>query len=314
MAAALGLAVSYSFYAVSARDQLLPRAEVHPRDQGQGAGGHAGLSQAGGAATSTEADDPHAQAVPLARLVRRARAQRHDRALSRALHELRADAGRAALRQADHRHRPVRSATSRRATASTSSSRSASATASATPAASRSSSRSTRSSRTAAARPRRWTATWPISAWSRSSTAIRSTRSSSPPAATRPRRPGSWPPATVDIPAIVLSGGPMLDGWHEGELVGSGHRHLALAAAARRRRDRRGGIPPARDRSRAFGRPLQHHGHRLDDERRRRGARHVAARLRGDPGALSRARPDGLRDRPPHRRHGLRGPAAVDGS
>ncbi|NMM43078.1 dihydroxy-acid dehydratase family protein [Rhodospirillaceae bacterium KN72] len=27
---------------------------------------------------------------------------------------------------------------------------------------------------------------------------------------------------TVDIPAIVLSGGPMLDGWHNGELVGSG--------------------------------------------------------------------------------------------
>jgi xylonate dehydratase len=28
--------------------------------------------------------------------------------------------------------------------------------------------------------------------------------------------------ATVDLPAIVLSGGPMLDGWHDGELVGSG--------------------------------------------------------------------------------------------
>lgn len=28
--------------------------------------------------------------------------------------------------------------------------------------------------------------------------------------------------ATVDIPAIVLSGGPMLDGWHEGQRVGSG--------------------------------------------------------------------------------------------
>ncbi|WP_374387685.1 IlvD/Edd family dehydratase [Sandaracinobacter sp.] len=28
--------------------------------------------------------------------------------------------------------------------------------------------------------------------------------------------------ATMDLPAIVLSGGPMLDGWHEGELVGSG--------------------------------------------------------------------------------------------
>ncbi|MFS2319261.1 IlvD/Edd family dehydratase [Maricaulis sp. D1M11] len=28
--------------------------------------------------------------------------------------------------------------------------------------------------------------------------------------------------STVDIPAIVLSGGPMLDGWHEGKLSGSG--------------------------------------------------------------------------------------------
>jgi dihydroxy-acid dehydratase len=28
--------------------------------------------------------------------------------------------------------------------------------------------------------------------------------------------------STVDIPAIVLSGGPMLDGWNDGELVGSG--------------------------------------------------------------------------------------------
>jgi dihydroxyacid dehydratase/phosphogluconate dehydratase len=28
--------------------------------------------------------------------------------------------------------------------------------------------------------------------------------------------------STVDIPAIVFSGGPMLDGWHEGELAGSG--------------------------------------------------------------------------------------------
>ncbi len=28
--------------------------------------------------------------------------------------------------------------------------------------------------------------------------------------------------STVDIPAIVLSGGPMLDGWHEGDRVGSG--------------------------------------------------------------------------------------------
>ena len=28
--------------------------------------------------------------------------------------------------------------------------------------------------------------------------------------------------ATVDIPAIVLSGGPMLNGWYQGERTGSG--------------------------------------------------------------------------------------------
>ena len=44
--------------------------------------------------------------------------------------------------------------------------------------------------------------------------------------------------ATVDIPAIVLSGGPMLDGWMDGELVGSGaaiwkgRRQLAAGAPA----------------------------------------------------------------------------------
>ena len=40
--------------------------------------------------------------------------------------------------------------------------------------------------------------------------------------------------ATVDLPAIVLSGGPMLDGWHEGKRVGSGtviwHARNRLAA------------------------------------------------------------------------------------
>ena len=60
----------------------------------------------------------------------------------------------------------------------------------------------------------------------------------------------------------------------------------------------------------AVHRPLQHDGHGLDDERAGRGARHVAARLRGHPGALSRARRDGVRDRPAHRRDGARGPDA----
>src|SRR5258708_19265955 len=46
--------------------------------------------------------------------------------------------------------------------------------------------------------------------------------------------------STLDIPAIVLSGGPILDGWDEGELVGSGTviwrsgRKLAAGASERK--------------------------------------------------------------------------------
>ena len=43
--------------------------------------------------------------------------------------------------------------------------------------------------------------------------------------------------ATVDIPAITLNGGPMLDGWHDGELVGSGTVSGVAAAARRGRND-----------------------------------------------------------------------------
>ncbi len=61
----------------------------------------------------------------------------------------------------------------------------------------------------------------------------------------------------------------------------------------------------------AVGRSLQHHGHRDLDELAGRGARHVAARLRGHPRAVSRARLDGVRDRQAHRRHGAGEPAPV---
>ena len=117
--------------------------------------------------------------------------------------------------------------------------------------------------------------------------------------------------ATVNIPAIVLSGGPMLNGWHHGERAGSGtvvwHARSDLAE---------GKIDYERvhgDRHllRALGWPLQHDGHRLDHERARRSARHEPARLRGDSRALSRARADRLRDRQAHRRNGVRGPEAI---
>ena len=48
--------------------------------------------------------------------------------------------------------------------------------------------------------------------------------------------------ATVNIPAIVLSGGPMLNGWWKGERAGSGTIDLGGARAARGRRDRLRGI------------------------------------------------------------------------
>ena len=110
--------------------------------------------------------------------------------------------------------------------------------------------------------------------------------------------------ATVNIPAIVLSGGPMLNGWYKGERTGSG----TIVWKARERLaageidyeefiEDRGLLG-------AVGRPLQHHGHRLDHELAGRSARHVAARLRRDPRALPRARPDRLRDRQAHRRDG----------
>jgi dihydroxy-acid dehydratase len=104
--------------------------------------------------------------------------------------------------------------------------------------------------------------------------------------------------ATVNTPAIVLSGGPMLNGWHmDGKRTGSGTIVWKARQAAGRRQDRLRGVHDIVAVLGAVGRPLQHHGHRLDHERAGRGARHVAARLRRDPGALSRARPDRLRDR-----------------
>ena len=88
--------------------------------------------------------------------------------------------------------------------------------------------------------------------------------------------------ATVNIPAIVLSGGPMLNGWHKGERTGSGtivwkaREELAAGKIDYEQ------FMEIVDLLGALGRPLQHHGHRLDHERARRGARHEPARLRRD--------------------------------
>ncbi len=51
--------------------------------------------------------------------------------------------------------------------------------------------------------------------------------------------------ATVNIPAIALSVGPMLNGWHKGERTGSGTIVWKARADAGRRRDRRRGVHQA---------------------------------------------------------------------
>jgi hypothetical protein len=107
--------------------------------------------------------------------------------------------------------------------------------------------------------------------------------------------------ATVDIPAIVLSGGPMLNGWFRGERTGSGTivwkaRELLAAGDQRRGVHRPGRLVGT------LARPLQHHGHRLDDELAGRGAGDVAARRRVGAGPAQGSRCQRLRDGQAHRR------------
>jgi len=102
--------------------------------------------------------------------------------------------------------------------------------------------------------------------------------------------------ATVNIPAIVLSGGPMLDGHYKGALAGSG-TVVWRARTAGGRRDRLWRIHRHGRLRRAQHRALQHNGHGDIDELAGRGRGHVASRLRRDSRTLSRTRADGLRNR-----------------
>ena len=118
--------------------------------------------------------------------------------------------------------------------------------------------------------------------------------------------------ATVDIPAIVLSGGPMLNGWFRGERTGSGTIVWKARELSGSRRDQRRGIHRAHRLVSAVGGSLQHHGHGIDHELACRGAGHVAARLRGDPGAAQGSRGERLRIRQTHRRDGVGRPASLE--
>ena len=96
--------------------------------------------------------------------------------------------------------------------------------------------------------------------------------------------------ATVNIPAIALSVGPMLNGWYSGERTGSGTIvWKARELMAKGEIDYEGFIKLVAS-SAPVDRLLQHDGHGDDDELARRGAGHAAARLGRHSGALPRPR------------------------
>ena len=253
---------------------------------------------------STRAQDAPPDRPPLsfAIVVRQSRRSRHDRALFRALSQLRTDPRRDHGRPPDHRHRADRLRPLALQPPPPAARRAGARQASATPAASRWNSPAIRSRRPASGRPPRSIATssylslvevlfgYPLDGVVLTTGCDKTT-----PAAIMAA-------ATVNIPAIVLSGGPMLDGWWKGKRAGSGtikwemSKRLAAGEIDYARIHRRGGVVGAVDR------PLQYHGHGLDHERAGGGARPVAAGLRRDPGALRRARADRLRDRQARRR------------
>ena len=112
--------------------------------------------------------------------------------------------------------------------------------------------------------------------------------------------------ASVDIPAIVVPGGPMLTGHFRGEALGCGTDVWRLSEEARAGTITNAQFIAVRAVDDPRQGPLQHDGHRLDDGRRRRGARHDDPRLRGHARRRRAAALAVARHRPAHRRHGRR--------
>ena len=108
--------------------------------------------------------------------------------------------------------------------------------------------------------------------------------------------------ASCDVPALVVSGGPMLNGKYPRPGHRIGHGRLALQRGRQGRQDEPEGVQRSRGLHVAFRRSLHGDGHGLDDGIDGRGAGDGAAAERRDSGrrfAALRPRPPG---RPPHRR------------
>ena len=110
--------------------------------------------------------------------------------------------------------------------------------------------------------------------------------------------------ATVDLPAIVFSGGPMLNGWLNGERMGSG----TIIWTAREMLAR-GDIGESEFTAldclvRSVRRSLQHDGHGFDHELACGGARNEPPWVRCDTSAAPRPSGDGVQDGQTYRRDG----------
>ena len=90
--------------------------------------------------------------------------------------------------------------------------------------------------------------------------------------------------ASCDVPAIVVTGGPMLNGKLDGQDIGSGTAVWQLHEPMKAGEIDIAPVPVGRGRHVALGRHLQHHGHRLDHGLHGRGAGHLAAAQRRDSG------------------------------
>ena len=90
------------------------------------------------------------------------------------------------------------------------------------------------------------------------------------------------------------------------------HHRLEGARIAGDGRNQRRGVHRADRVLRAVGGPLQHHGHGIDHELAGGSARHVPARRRGDSGPAQGSRGQRVRKRQAHRRDGVGRPAPVE--
>jgi hypothetical protein len=95
--------------------------------------------------------------------------------------------------------------------------------------------------------------------------------------------------ASVDLPAVVVPGGPDADRHLPRRCPGLRHRRLAAVGGGPGRHPHRGAVHPLGVGHDPQPRALQHHGHRFHDGARRRGARHRSSRASpGHPAADSR--------------------------